>query len=217
MKETDLFIPVRNLLMEWGYDVQGEVLAADVFAVKEENIIIIELKLAISLKLIYQAIERQKVTPSVFIAIPKQVASSHRRKNDHFFTLLKRLGLGLIVVSGNKAEMLLEPQSVQEVKTRSSSAKKRVMLKEYEQRSQYKTLGGTNGKKVTVYKEQVIEVAKALYTLREASIQLIKEYTRIEKASSILQKNYHGWFMKNEKGLYRLSPLGMDELKEHLF
>lgn len=37
MIETDLFKPVRKLLLEKGYDVQGEILAADVFAVNEQK------------------------------------------------------------------------------------------------------------------------------------------------------------------------------------
>ncbi len=217
MKETDLFKPVRTLLLNMGYDVQGEILAADVFAVKEKEIIIVELKLQITLKLIYQALERKKVTPNVYIGVPKNIRSTHQKNNAQFMVLLKKLGLGLMEVTLDKATILLEPNEEEVQTTRHSSAKKRVMMKEFDARDQYQTLGGTKEKKMTAYREKVVEIAKALHTLKEAPLKLIKEYTRIEKSADILRNNYDGWFLKNEKGLYQLSPLGLSEIENHLF
>ncbi|MDY0294473.1 MAG: DUF2161 family putative PD-(D/E)XK-type phosphodiesterase [Acholeplasmataceae bacterium] len=216
MKETDLFKPVRKLFMDLGYDVQGEILAADVFAVKEKEVVIVELKLAMTLKLIYQAIERQKVTPNVFIAAPKSAIKSHQKNNPQFLLLLKKLGIGLIEVSQNIAHIVLEP-NMSDMHHKISSGKKAHMMKEFNGRDQYQTLGGTNGKKMTVYREKVVEIAKALFDLKEAPLQLIKDYTRIEKAAQILRNNYDGWFYKNEKGLYQLSPLGEQEIANFLF
>ena len=217
MKETDLFKPVRTLLLSMGYDVQGEILAADVFAVKEKEIIIVELKLQITLKLIYQALERKKVTPYVYIGVPKRILSTHQKNNAQFMVLIKKLGLGLMEVTLEKATILLEPNEEAFQATRHSSAKKRVMMKEFDARDQYQTLGGTNQKKMTAYREKVVEIAKALHELKEAALKLIKEYTRIDKSADILRNNYDGWFYKNEKGLYQLSPLGLSEIENHLF
>lgn len=217
MKETDLFKPVRSLLLSMGYDVQGEILAADVFAVKESEIIIVELKLQINLKLIYQALERKKVTPLVYVGVPKQVYKTHRKNNPQFLTLLKHLGLGLIEVTLDQAHILLEPEDEKSHTTKSSAAKKRVMLKEFDARDQYQTIGGTKDKKMTAYREKVVEIGKALFELQEAPLNLIKEYTRIDKSAAILRDNYDGWFLKNEKGLYQLSPLGLSEVKKFLF
>ena len=107
MKETDLFFPVRDYLMALGYDVQGEILAADIFAKKEDDIIIVELKLTISLKLIYQALERKKITDHVYIATPLSIAKSHHRNNPQFYDLLKRLGVGLLAVNNQQVTCLL--------------------------------------------------------------------------------------------------------------
>lgn len=216
MKETDLFKPVRKLFMDLGYDVQGEILAADVFAVKEKEVVIVELKLAMTLKLIYQAIERQKVTPFVYIAAPKSALKSHQKNNPQFLLMLKKLGIGCIEVSQHEAYILCEP-NMTDVKMKISSGKKAHMMKEFNGRDQYQTLGGTNGKKMTAYREKVLEIAKALYELKEAPLQLIKDYTRIEKAAQILRDNYDGWFIKNEKGLFQLSPLGVQEIVNFLF
>lgn len=217
MKETDLFKPVRTLFLEQGYDVQGEILAADVFAVKGDEIIIVELKLQISLKLIYQTMERQKVAHRVYLAAPKLVVQRHIKNHAQFIPLLKRLSIGLISVTLERAEVMLEPEDINQPAKRGSSSKKRLMLHEFHARDQHQTIGGTNQKKMTFYREQVIEIAKALHTLQEASTKLIKDYTRIEKTADILSKNFDGWFMKNEKGLHQLSPKGEKEIQRFLF
>jgi hypothetical protein len=218
MIETDLFKPVRKLLLEKGYDVQGEILAADVFAVNEhKEIIIVELKLTISLKLIYQAIERQKVTPFVYIAAPQRVVKAHMKSHPAFYTLLKRLGIGLIEVYHDEAKILIEPVKEPNTSVKIRSSQKSFMMREFNSRDQYQSLGGTKGKKMTAYREKVVEIAKALHTLKEAPLKLIKEYTRIDKAADILRDNYDQWFIKNEKGLYQLSPLGEEEIVKHLF
>ncbi len=217
MKETDLFKPVRQLLLSMGYEVQGEIMAADVFAVKDKDIIIVELKLAMSLKLVYQAIERQKVTPHVYIAMPKLPLRRHLKANPQLTLLLKKCGIGLIEVTQAEANIILNSHHESIIPTKMSPAKKRVMMKEFEARDQYQTLGGTNGKKITAYREQVIEIAKALLSLGEAPLNMIKEYTRIEKAAAMLRNNYDGWFQKNKKGLYELSPKGLEEIKPFLF
>ncbi len=217
MKETDLFKPVRSLFLKEGYDVQGEILQADLFAVKDNKIVIVELKLQMSLKLIYQVIDRQMVTPHVYMAIPKLVIKKHQKNHNQFTQLLKKLGVGLIEVTLDEAVIIIEPNENHITNKKSSSAKKKVMLNEFNQRDQYLTVGGTNGKKMTYYREQTLEIAKAIHTLGEASLKLIKEYTRIEKTAAILRDNYDGWFQKNEKGLHELSPLGKKEIEQYLF
>lgn len=217
MKETDLFKPVRKLFMDLGYDVHGEVGAADVFGLKDEESLVVELKLAISLKLIYQAIERQKVADIVYIAVPKRVYISHVKLNPNFMDLLKRLGIGLVTIASEQASILLEAEKVQLIKTKRTSRIKGDMVKEHHKRETHLALGGTNQTRVTAYKEKVIEIAKALHSLGEASASLIKEYTRIDKTAEILAKNYSGWFEKTDHKTYRLSEKGHQSLNEFLF
>ena len=217
MKETDLFKPVRALFFTMGYDVQGEVGAADMFGVKDQETVVIELKLAMSLKLIYQAIERQKIADNVYIALPKRAFRSHEKLNTVARVLLKRLGIGLILVSQDQAEIELEATHLEITSTKRSSRIKGQMLKEHEKRETHLAIGGTNQERVTAYKEKVIEIAKALHTLGEASTSLIKEYTRIEKSQDILAKNYSGWFEKTDRKTYKLSEKGLVSLHEFLF
>ena len=67
--ETELYEPIRSFLEAEGYEVQAEVKHCDIAAQKEEQLIIVELKKAFNLKLVYQALERQSLTEYVFVAI----------------------------------------------------------------------------------------------------------------------------------------------------
>jgi hypothetical protein len=169
------------------------------------------------MKLIYQAIERQKVADFVYIAVPKRIYRSHLKLNGSFLDLLKRLGIGLVTISNEEAMIELEAQNVQLAKTRRSMRIKGDMLREHKKRETHLAVGGTKEERVTAYKEKVIEIAKALHALGEASSSLIKEYTRIDKASDILNKNYSGWFEKTDHKTYRLSEKGLSSLHEFLF
>jgi hypothetical protein len=71
-RETDLYLPVKNLLEGQGYEVKGEIGAADVVGVRgDEDPVVVELKTSFSLSLFHQAIERQAITDTVYIAVPR--------------------------------------------------------------------------------------------------------------------------------------------------
>ena len=63
LRETDLYPPVKAWLEELGYTVRGEAAGLDVAAVIEhdtgEELIAVELKKGLSMKLLAQAVERQ--------------------------------------------------------------------------------------------------------------------------------------------------------------
>lgn len=100
MKETDLYEPVKQLFTKLGYQVYAEVNDIDVMVVKDDQIIAIELKTSFNLKLILQAITRQKISDNVYVAIPRpkykqRLSKSFKEKE----LLLRRLELGLILVA----------------------------------------------------------------------------------------------------------------------
>lgn len=73
MKESDLYNPVKEFLIEKGcVDVYGEVGTCDVLALQGDVNWIVELKTSLSFKLIDQAIERTRIGHFVYIAIPKR-------------------------------------------------------------------------------------------------------------------------------------------------
>src|SRR5690625_963186 len=99
IKESDLYEPVRAYFHNLGYDVQAEVRDCDVVAIKDTSITIIELKLNLNITLLMQAAQRQKLTSSVYVAIKRPKLSLRRRRWRHLLHLLRRLELGLILVS----------------------------------------------------------------------------------------------------------------------
>lgn len=69
--EVDLYQPVKDYFVKEGYEVYGEVNHCDVAAVKESELVIIELKLSLTIDLLIQATKRQRLTNQVYVAIPK--------------------------------------------------------------------------------------------------------------------------------------------------
>ena len=217
-KETDLYDPCKTLLESLGYQVKAEVGAIDIMAIKDDYMVIVELKLKISLKLIYQAIDRQKLADKVYIALPKTVLNQTKSNVKHFLNLLKRLEIGLIVVSNNQAEVLVETFGFDLKRSITASKKKKEkLMKEFTLRKSDMNVGGTKSKKMTHYKEKVIEIAKYLREFGQKSPKEIVLYTGIKDTPNILRKNYYMWFINVERGIYQLSEIGkkaLDELTE---
>ena len=78
--ETDLYKPIQNYFIQRGYEVYGEVKNCDVTAVKGEEIIIVELKRSFNLGLLMQAVQRQKVSELVYVAVPRPSVSLYSKR-----------------------------------------------------------------------------------------------------------------------------------------
>ena len=107
--EKDLYKPVKRLFEENGFAVKGEIKDCDIIALKEEELIVCELKMSFNLKLVYQLIDRKTITPLVYAAIatPKKEGKNIKR-------LLREIDCGLIYVSQETeiAEVVLNPSGV---------------------------------------------------------------------------------------------------------
>ena len=215
MEEKDLFLPIKSLLENQGFMIKGEVNDIDILAVKDDFMLAVELKTKISLKLIYQAIERFKICEKVYLGVPIEAIKSHQKNMKSLILLLKRLGIGLIVIKKAQAEVYLDALEYDVKKSKERNKQKKIKaLNEFKLRENTKVLGGTKGTRMTYYREQVIQIAKVLKLQQTASPKLIRSETHIEKTSSVLQKNYYGWFKRINRGQYQLSEIGMNELKK---
>lgn len=216
MKETELYLPVKALLNEMGFYVKAEVKDVDILAVSEQKTIAVELKTAITLKLIYQAIDRQKLTDQVYVAIPKSAMQSHKEHFHSFELLLNRLGIGLILVSGDKAIIRLEPKVLDiSLSNQRNSRKKKTLMNEFHERINHVNIGGTKGKVLTLYREKALLIAHAIMQHPGLTTTELKHYTQIENVSTILQKNYEGWFIKVDRAKYGIHPDKVDEIKAY--
>ena len=216
MKESDLFEPIKNYLEAGGYKVRAEVKNCDITATKDDELIIIELKLSANLQLFIQATDRQRVTDSVYVAIPKPSIRSkkHWKGIRH---ILRRLELGLIFVDVdnpvNPIEIVFHPIPFQRKKI---SKRKKAILKEVENRSQNLNVGGSNKRKiVTAYRENVIQIAVYLQEIGATTAKKLKEYDSGKKTLSILYSNFYGWFQRIDHGVYDITAKAKSELKKY--
>lgn len=221
LQEVDLYRPIQRYFSLEGYEVYGEVRDCDIVAVKEDELVIIELKLTLSVDLLIQAAKRQRLTDKVYIAIPKPKNRMNSKQWSDKFHLIKRLELGLIVVSfpGNdpRADILIHPAPFNR-KTGATRLKKKreAILKEISGRSADFNVGGSNRRKImTAYKENCIQIACFLENRGPLSPKALIQMGTGDKTPSILTKNYYGWFERIKRGTYIISDKGKLEVKEY--
>lgn len=70
LRESDLYGPVRDYLEGLGYEVKGEVRDCDITALRDGELIVVELKRGFTLELVYQAMDRQRIADGVYVAVP---------------------------------------------------------------------------------------------------------------------------------------------------
>ncbi|MBC7961021.1 MAG: hypothetical protein H7X94_14265 [Vallitaleaceae bacterium] len=221
MQETQLYEPVKKLFEDMGFVVQAEVHGMDVLAVKEETMVVIELKTSYNLKLVLQAVERQKMTGQVYVAIPRPTFKLRRsrafQEKEH---LLRRLEIGLILVAMDVktpyAQIVFDPKpfSIERSQARGKNRKEKA-LKELAERHGDYNIGGTNGKLVTAYRERALKVVAVLMEYSEMAPKDIKIATQNDKAQSLLYDNHYGWFVRLRKGIYGLTPSGIAAFEEY--
>lgn len=219
--EVDLYDPVKNYFTEQGYEVYGEVNDCDIVAVKDDELIIIELKLRLNLDLVMQATKRQRLSNQVYVAIPRPTYSFRSQKWRDICYLMRRLEVGLIVISfqTNQAELQVihHPDAFDRVKSMQRSKKRRTrLLAEIEGRTGDFNRGGSSQMKImTAYKETCIYIACCLIHHGPLSAKMLKEIGTGDKTSQILIRNFDEWFERIERGIYAISEKGKDDLKDY--
>lgn len=218
--ETDLYPPIRTLFVNKGFDVRGEVKDCDITAVKEDQLVVIELKLSLTVDLLIQAAKRQRLTDQVYIAIPRPKNLRSKRWAD-VCHLLRRLELGLIIVSfsgkNRKAEIVFDPTSFDIERSRRQNKRKRDgVMNEFKGRTSDQNIGGSSRTKLmTAYKENCIQIGAFLHTYGPLSAKQLTQMGTGPKTSSILNKNFYAWFERIKRGTYSISEKGQKEIKEH--
>lgn len=218
--ETDLYDPIRRYFSKNGYEVHGEVHHCDIAAVKDNELIVIELKLSLTVDLLIQATNRQRLTDQVYIAIPKPKYRLTSKKWYDLCHLVKSLELGLILVtflkSGAKMEIAIEPSPFDRKKIMQRNKKKRErLLAEIKGRNGDHNVGGSSKTKImTAYKENCIQIAYLLEQNGPSSPKALRQLGTGDKTLSILTKNYYGWYEKMERGIYTISEKGKQEITQ---
>jgi hypothetical protein len=199
--ETALYAPVKALLEAQGYAVKGEIHGCDVVGVRgEEPPVIVELKRSFSLALVLQGVDRLAVSDVVYLAVgawPKQQAAVRR--------LCRRLGLGLIVVTHDRTDVLEDP-----IPYRPRRDPKRTyrLLREHQRRAGDPTPGGgTRQPVMTAYRQEALRCARLLED-GPMVLRQMRALADVPHAGAILRDDVYGWFERVERGTYRLTPNG---------
>ncbi|MHB1628758.1 MAG: DUF2161 domain-containing phosphodiesterase [Bacilli bacterium] len=214
LSETDLYAPVRELFARQGFNVRGEVNGCDLAAVRDSELVVVELKTAFNTALLIQATDRQRTADSVYVALPRPEGSLRSARWKGILHLLKRLDLGLIFVRAAKtrapssrcAEVILEPGSPA---TRRHSRKRNSILRETASRTaDYNVGGSVRTPLVTAYREQAVHIACCLALRGDLSPRAARALGTSDRTTSILSRNVYGWFERIARGVYRLTPEG---------
>lgn len=221
LQEADLYKPIQTYFVREGYEVYGEVKDCDVAVIKDDELMIIELKLNLSVDLLIQATKRQRLSDLVYIAIPKPKYKPRSKRWTDICQLVRRLELGLILVnvSGKRkqTEIVLHPTPFNRRKNLGHNKRKRQeVMKEINGRSADFNIGGSNRTEImTAYRENCIQIACYLDQAGELSPKLLGQMGTGKKTSSILTKNYYGWFDRIKRGVYIISEKGKREVKKY--
>lgn len=210
--ETDLYKPIYDYLTCQGYTVRSEVKNCDITAVRGDELVVIELKRGFNLKLLIQATRRQRAADSVYVAVPRPKGGPYTRSWNDMCHLLRRLELGLIVVDfrkeGGEAEVVFHPAPFSRSK---NSRQRKSIIREISSRyADYNTGGSTGRKLMTAYRENSLYIACCLKKLGPQSPAALKKMGTGPKTSTILYKNFYGWFQKVSRGVYDLHSSGAE-------
>ena len=210
-REQDLYAPVKALLEAQGYEVKGEVGAADVVAIRGgEAPVVVELKLRFSLSLFHQAITRLALSDTVYIAVPRPTGKVARRTLKDNLALCRRLGLGLITVRADgRTEVHCDPGPYAPRKSKVKTAR---LLREFARiQGDPNTGGATRGGLMTGYRQDALTCALHLLEYGPARGADIAKTTGIARATQVMYSNHYGWFERVEKGIYALTDKGRTE------
>ena len=223
--ETELYKPVCDYLEALGYKVQGEVAGCDIAALKGDELVVVELKTSFNLKLLTQAVKRQRAADSVYVAIPRPRGGAWTSGWRDMCMLLRRLELGLITVvvpdgegkEGKRVEVHFHPKAFDRLKSARSGKKARsCIIRETAGRSgNYNTGGTTREKLVTAYREQAVHIACCLMKFGPLSPSELKKMGTGAKTQDILYDNHYGWFKRVSRGIYTVDGCARGFLDEY--
>ncbi|MCC8431752.1 DUF2161 family putative PD-(D/E)XK-type phosphodiesterase [Reyranella aquatilis] len=206
--ESDLYAPVKALLEGQGYVVKGEVRGCDVVAVRgNEPPVVVELKRTFGLGLVLQGVDRLALTDLVYLAVgqwPKQMKNVKK--------LCRRVGLGFIVVSQDKADVVLDPAPYV---PRQNKRKAGRLLGEHARRVGDPNLGGQamRAPLMTAYRQEALRCAELLAAKGPMKVAALRAACDAPKAAQILQQDVYGWFERVERGVYAITPKGREGLE----
>jgi hypothetical protein len=209
--ESALYEPVKRYLAGLGLDAKGEIGGCDLVAlgVDEPPILVIcEFKLAFSLELVLQAVDRAAACDEVWLAVPASKRGRGREGDPRVRKLCRLLGFGLLVVfPAGLVEVAVEPGPW---RPRADGKRRSRLLAEHRRRRGDPVAGGGAGQPImTAYRQRALICAAALANGPRRPRNLAGQ---VPDAPQILRRNVYGWFVRPARGLYDLTEAGRQAL-----
>ncbi len=217
MRETDLFVPLRDYFESLGYTVHGEVGSCDLVARRGDAMVVVETKMTMSLRLVTQGVRRQQLSDEVYLALPRADARGGYPPNyKDLRLLLHRLGLGLLVV-GRRGGVVVAVPAVGPAGRRKDKRLKQSLVAEMERRRLDAGPSGArrNRRMLTAYRQEALLLAAYLAESGPSKPRDAAAATSIPTAQRILYANHYGWFARVRSGVYSLSPSGEQAVTEN--
>ncbi|KNG93654.1 DUF2161 domain-containing phosphodiesterase [Pseudaestuariivita atlantica] len=211
-RETELYPPIKAYLTARGFDVKGEIGAADVVACRNDETLIVELKLGFSLTLLHQAVARQRITDLVYVAVPRWKGKAGWRAFKANVGLAKRLALGVLSVAPDgSVQCHADPTTFT---PRKSRPRKTALLQEFDRRRGDPTTGGSdrNGL-VTAYRQEAWRCARYLSVHGATKGAVVAKGAEVPRATRMMADNHYGWFARVSPGVYDLTETGAAALQ----
>ena len=207
--ESDLYAPVKALLEGQGYSVKGEIRGCDVVGVRgKQPPVIVELKRIFGLGLVLQGVNRLALSDTVYLAVgawPKNMRDVKK--------LCRRLGLGLMIVTGERVDLLLDPAPYA---PRRNKRKVGRLLGEHARRVGDPTRGGSTTKapRMTAYRQAALRCAALLAQNGPMKVAAVRVAGEASNAGAILRDDVYGWFERVDRGIYAITPKGRQGLEQ---
>lgn len=209
--ETSLYQPVKTFLEALCFTVKGEIGGCDLVALRDGEpplVVVGELKLRFSLELVLQAVDRATACDEVWLAArvlaPGKGRGGGRESDARFRNLCRRLGFGMLAVTAaGQVELLVSPAAPW---PRRDPRRRSRLIAEHQRRRGDPVAGGsTRVPMMTAYRQQALLCAAAI--AQGASRPRDLRATAPD-AGPILQRNVYGWFLRERRGHYALTPAG---------
>jgi len=156
-----------------------------------------------------QGVARQALFDAVYLAVPLGPRGWALRYKD-ILALCRRLGLGLLAVRGQEVEAHLDPGPYQ---PRRNALRAGRLLREFSRRVGDPNTGGTTGiRRVTAYRQDAL---RCLAVLAEGPMKAasVAAATGVARAAVLMRDDHYGWFEREARGIYRLTPQGRAALR----
>ncbi len=209
--ETTLYQPVKAFLEGAGYTVKGEVGGCDVVGVSDGDptlVVICELKLSFNLELVLQAVDRASIADEVWIAARVSAKGRGRESDKRYRDLCRRLGIGMLGVADNGSVSVIVGSVTPMPRT--NPKRRSRLMREHQKRKGDPAVGGsTRTPLMTAYRQQALGCAAVL---KAGPLKVREIRNHVPDAAKILQGNVYGWFERVERGVYGLTPVGLEAL-----